>query len=117
MRDLEKSRVAFEALIAIRSDSDLADAAHLFLGNHWFDKNQFQRAIGEYRIVFDRGPVSLYYTEATYQLAWAYYKLAGPKAGPAVLVSFILAAITCAFSALSYAELAGTIPVSGSSYS
>jgi APA family basic amino acid/polyamine antiporter len=34
-----------------------------------------------------------------------------------VLVSFILAAITCAFSALSYAELAGTIPVSGSSYS
>ncbi len=40
-----------------------------------------------------------------------------PKAGPAVLVSFMLAAITCAFSALSYAELAGTIPVSGSSYS
>jgi len=40
-----------------------------------------------------------------------------PKAGPAVLVSFILAAITCAFSAFSYAELAGSIPVSGSSYS
>jgi APA family basic amino acid/polyamine antiporter len=40
-----------------------------------------------------------------------------PKAGPAVLVAFILAAITCAFSALSYAELAGSIPVSGSSYS
>ena len=40
-----------------------------------------------------------------------------PKAGPAVLISFVLAAIVCAFSALSYAELAGTIPVSGSSYS
>ena len=40
-----------------------------------------------------------------------------PKAGPAVLLSFVLAAITCAFSALSYAELAGSIPVSGSSYS
>ena len=40
-----------------------------------------------------------------------------PKAGPAVLISFGLAAVTCAFSALSYAELAGTIPVSGSSYS
>lgn len=40
-----------------------------------------------------------------------------PKAGPAVLVAFVLAAITCAFSALSYAELAGSIPVSGSSYS
>ena len=40
-----------------------------------------------------------------------------PKAGPAVIFSFILAAITCSFSALAYAELAGSIPVSGSSYS
>ncbi|RVX39449.1 amino acid/polyamine/organocation transporter (APC superfamily) [Nonomuraea polychroma] len=40
-----------------------------------------------------------------------------PKAGPAVVLSFVLAAITALFSALSYAELAGTIPVSGSSYS
>ena len=40
-----------------------------------------------------------------------------PKAGPAVMISFVLAAVTCAFSAFSYAELAGTIPVSGSSYS
>lgn len=40
-----------------------------------------------------------------------------PIAGPAVVLSFVLAGITCAFSALSYAELASTIPVSGSSYS
>lgn len=40
-----------------------------------------------------------------------------PKAGPAVVLSFVLAAVTCAFSALAYAELAGSIPVSGSSYS
>ncbi|WP_433338273.1 amino acid permease [Spirillospora sp. CA-294931] len=40
-----------------------------------------------------------------------------PKAGPAVVVAFLLAAVTALFSALSYAELAGTIPVSGSSYS
>lgn len=40
-----------------------------------------------------------------------------PEAGPAVLLSFVLAGVTCAFSALSYAELAGSIPVSGSSYS
>ncbi|MGA4541279.1 amino acid permease [Uniformispora flossi] len=40
-----------------------------------------------------------------------------PKAGPAVMLSFVLAAVTALFSALSYAELAGTIPVSGSSYS
>ena len=40
-----------------------------------------------------------------------------PKAGPAVTVSFVIAGLTALFSALSYAELAGTIPVSGSSYS
>lgn len=40
-----------------------------------------------------------------------------PLAGPAVVVSFVLAGVTALFSALSYAELAGTIPVSGSSYS
>ncbi|MBB4915913.1 amino acid permease [Streptosporangium saharense] len=40
-----------------------------------------------------------------------------PKAGPAVILAFVLAAVTALFSALSYAELAGTIPVSGSSYS
>ncbi|MET9348058.1 amino acid permease [Streptomyces termitum] len=38
-------------------------------------------------------------------------------AGPAVVVSFVLAAITCVFTAFSFAELGGAIPVSGSSYS
>ncbi|MEV4640906.1 amino acid permease [Actinoplanes sp. NPDC049548] len=37
-------------------------------------------------------------------------------AGPAVILSFVLAAVACAFSALSYAELASSIPVSGSAY-
>lgn len=40
-----------------------------------------------------------------------------PKAGPAVLLSFVLAAFAALLSALSYAELASTIPASGSSYS
>ncbi|MFC4909248.1 amino acid permease [Actinomadura gamaensis] len=40
-----------------------------------------------------------------------------PLAGPAVVLAFVVAAVTALFSALSYAELAGTIPVSGSSYS
>lgn len=40
-----------------------------------------------------------------------------PLAGPAVVVSFVIAGVACTFSALSYAEMAGTIPISGSSYS
>src|SRR4051794_3827423 len=38
------------------------------------------------------------------------------KAGPAVILSFALAGLTCLFSALSYAELSSSIPVSGSAY-
>lgn len=40
-----------------------------------------------------------------------------PKAGPAVILSFVIAGITAALTALCYAELASSIPVSGSSYS
>ncbi|MGA5101160.1 amino acid permease [Streptomyces lavendulocolor] len=40
-----------------------------------------------------------------------------PLAGPAVTLAFVFAGLTALFSALSYAELAGTIPVAGSSYS
>src|SRR3954463_16549597 len=36
--------------------------------------------------------------------------------GPAIVVSFVLAGVTCLFSALSYAELASSIPASGSAY-
>jgi APA family basic amino acid/polyamine antiporter len=36
--------------------------------------------------------------------------------GPAIVLSFLLAGVTCVFSALSYAELASSIPVSGSAY-
>jgi APA family basic amino acid/polyamine antiporter len=38
------------------------------------------------------------------------------ESGPALVISFVLAGVTCIFSALSYAELASTIPVSGSAY-
>jgi APA family basic amino acid/polyamine antiporter len=37
-------------------------------------------------------------------------------AGPAVVVSFVLAAIACAFVGLCYAELAALMPVAGSTY-
>ena len=40
-----------------------------------------------------------------------------PEAGPAVLVSFVLAAIAAGLSALCYAEMASSVPVSGSTYS
>src|SRR6478735_710731 len=37
-------------------------------------------------------------------------------AGPAVMLSFIIAGVVCAFAGLCYAELASMLPVSGSAY-
>lgn len=40
-----------------------------------------------------------------------------PQAGPAVVVSFVIAAVAAGLAAICYAELASAVPVSGSSYS
>lgn len=44
-------------------------------------------------------------------------KAAAEHAGPAIMLSFVLAAICCTFCALAYAEFAAMVPVSGSAYS
>ncbi len=41
---------------------------------------------------------------------------AGQKAGPGMMVAFVIAAVVCALAALAYAELAAMLPVSGSAY-
>ncbi|WP_433944444.1 amino acid permease [Paenibacillus sp. SN-8-1] len=41
---------------------------------------------------------------------------AAQHAGPALILSFIIAGLVCAFCALCYAELASMVPVSGSAY-
>ena len=41
---------------------------------------------------------------------------AAQKAGPAMMISFVIAAIVCGLAALAYAELASMVPVSGSAY-
>jgi APA family basic amino acid/polyamine antiporter len=41
---------------------------------------------------------------------------AGQDAGPAVTISFIVAAVGCAFAGLCYAEFAAMIPIAGSAY-
>jgi APA family basic amino acid/polyamine antiporter len=42
--------------------------------------------------------------------------VAKDKAGPAVLLSFVVAGFACAFAALCYAEFASMVPVAGSAY-
>jgi APA family basic amino acid/polyamine antiporter len=44
-------------------------------------------------------------------------RAAADYAGPAIMVSFVITGLLCAFVALCYAELASAVPVSGSAYS
>jgi APA family basic amino acid/polyamine antiporter len=41
---------------------------------------------------------------------------ARPGAGPSLMLSFVITAIVCAFTALCYAEFASMVPISGSAY-
>ena len=41
---------------------------------------------------------------------------ASQNAGPALVISMVIAGIACAFAGLCYAELASMIPVAGSAY-
>src|SRR5262245_63300654 len=43
-------------------------------------------------------------------------RVAALDAGPAVVVSYVVAGLACAFAALCYAELAAMVPVAGSAY-
>ncbi|HRD46733.1 MAG TPA: amino acid permease [Caulobacter sp.] len=43
-------------------------------------------------------------------------QVASANAGPAIMISFVVAGIACALAGLCYAELASTMPVSGSAY-
>jgi APA family basic amino acid/polyamine antiporter len=43
-------------------------------------------------------------------------KAAGQTAGPAVMLSFVVAGLACAFAGLCYAEFASMVPVAGSAY-
>src|ERR1700693_5820129 len=66
------------------------------------------------------GPINLMLLGVGCILGAGIYVMTGTAAadfaGPAVILSFVIAGSTCALTALCYAELASTMPVSGSAY-
>ncbi len=77
-------------------------------------------ADGKHGLKRTLGPVSLVLIGAGGIIGAGIFVLTGhaaaQMAGPAIVLSFILAAVACAFAGLCYAEFASMMPVSGSAY-
>ncbi len=75
---------------------------------------------GEHRLIRTLGPWQLIALGIGAVIGAGLFSLTGiaaaEHAGPAVTVSFAIAAIGCAFAGMCYSELAGMIPVAGSAY-
>ena len=75
------------------------------------DEHQLQRALGPFSLVMIG--IGSIIGAGIFVIAGT---AAAEHAGPAVLVSFIIAGLGCLFAGLCYAEFASMIPESGSSY-
>src|ERR1700756_3427053 len=75
---------------------------------------------GEHTLKRSLGPVNLITLGIGAVIGAGIFVLTGQAAakhaGPAVVLSFVLAGITCAFAGLCYAEFASIIPIAGSAY-
>jgi basic amino acid/polyamine antiporter, APA family len=78
------------------------------------------RETGEHTLRRALGPASLISIGIGSIIGTGIFVLTGTAAahdaGPAILLSFLLAAVACVFSGLCYAEFASMIPVAGSAY-
>lgn len=79
-----------------------------------------EEAAGEQKLPRVLGPVQLTSLGVGAIVGAGIFVLVGvaarDQAGPAVIVSFVVAAFACALAALCYAELAAMVPVAGSAY-
>src|SRR5947209_16769354 len=75
---------------------------------------------GEYRLKRSLGPTNLFSLGIGAIIGTGIFVLTGAAAanyaGPAIILSFILAGTGCVFAGLCYAEFAAMIPVAGSAY-
>jgi len=89
-----------------------------------FTKKPYQQFIkemeGENRLRRILGPVSLTNLGIGSTIGAGIFVLVGlaahDKAGPSLILSFVVSGVACVFAALSYAEFASMVPVAGSTY-
>ena len=81
---------------------------------------QIQYESGHQNLKRTLGPVNLVFLGIGCIIGAGIYVMTGNAAadyaGPAVMLSFVVAGLACAFSGLCYAELASSMPVAGSAY-
>ena len=99
----------FRGLFRVKSlDSILKDAEE--------PEHQLRRALGPVQLtLFGIGAIIGAGIFATIGTAAA-GDVNRPGAGPALMVSFVITAVVCGFTALCYAEFASMVPISGSAY-
>ncbi|MGB0639124.1 MAG: tetratricopeptide repeat protein [Myxococcota bacterium] len=69
-------RDAYLALVDQYPKSEFAPAAHMALGEYYFDNHQIDKAIANYsRVVELHAPDGKHYEKGLYKLAWSHYKL------------------------------------------
>lgn len=75
---------------------------------------------GRYQLKRSLGPIQLIALGIGVVIGAGLFSITGLAAayhaGPAIIISFVIAALGCAFAGLCYSELAGMIPLSGSAY-
>src|SRR5512139_1812293 len=94
------------------------------MGNPLFDKKPLSLLLeemrGENRLRRVLGPVTLTSLGVGAIIGTGIFVLTGvaahDKAGPGLILSFVVAGIACIFAALCYAEFASMAPVAGSAY-
>ncbi len=94
------------------------------MGKHLFRRKPLhvllEEMAGEHRLRRVLGPVQLTSLGVGATIGTGIFVLTGvaanSKAGPALMMSFIVAGIACIFAALCYAEFASMVPVAGSAY-
>ena len=103
------NRMAFKGLFRVKPlDAILEDAEE--------PEHQLKRALGPVQLtLFGIGAIIGAGIFATIGTAAA-GDANRPGAGPALMISFVITAIVCAFTALCYAEFASMVPISGSAY-
>jgi TolA-binding protein len=74
--DESTSRDAYLTLVDRYPESDFAAAAHMMLGEYYFENHNIDGSIPHYQKVVDlHAPDGAHYEKGLYKLAWAHYKL------------------------------------------